>query len=318
MTSLELLCRAALSVAGRGRLVILTYHRVLPVPDPLLPDEPCAQTFAVQMRFLRSNFNVLPLGEALDALYQGRLPARAAAVTFDDGYANSCTVALPVLREHGVAATFFVASGYLDGGRMWNDTVIEAVRAWQSGTMDLSSVGLDVYPLKDMAERRTALAAVLTRLKYLGQHRRDELAGWLAQACGAELPGDLMMSSAQVRQLSEQGMEVGGHTVTHPILAAIDDEQARAEVVENREQLAALTGRPPRLFAYPNGTPGKDFLPHHPALVLDCGYDYALTTAWGAARPGTDRGQIPRIGLWSRSPARMTANLLRAYGNDPR
>lgn len=318
MTSLELLCRAALSVAGRGRLVVLTYHRIPPAPDPLLPDQPSAQSFAVQMRFLRSNFNVLPLGEALDALYQGRLPARAAAITFDDGYANNCTVALPVLREQGMVATFFVASGYLDGGRMWNDTVIEAVRAWQSTIMDLSSVGLDVYPLNDMAERRAALAAVLARLKYLGQARRDELAAWLAEASGATLPNDLMMTSAQVRQLSEQGMEVGGHTVTHPILAAIDDEQVRAEVVQNREHLAALTGRQPRLFAYPNGTPGKDFLPHHPALVLGCGYDYALTTAWGAARPDTDRGQVPRVGLWSRSPARMTANLLRAYGGDPR
>jgi peptidoglycan/xylan/chitin deacetylase (PgdA/CDA1 family) len=72
----------------------------------------------------------------------GALPERAAAITFDDGYADNFTRALPLLREQGLPATFFVATGFLDGGRMWNDTISEAIRRCNEDVVDLSAIGL--------------------------------------------------------------------------------------------------------------------------------------------------------------------------------
>ena len=96
-----------LSPAGdRGRLSILIYHRALAAPDPILHDEIDAATFEQQMALLAADFNVLPLGEACARLVRGGLPARAACVTFDDGYADNEHTALPILKRFGVPATF--------------------------------------------------------------------------------------------------------------------------------------------------------------------------------------------------------------------
>ncbi|TMH02351.1 MAG: hypothetical protein E6H67_15150, partial [Betaproteobacteria bacterium] len=84
---------------SRGRLTILIFHRVHERPDTLFPNEIHADVFRERMRWIRSSFNVLPLDDAVTALAQGNIPARALAITFDDGYADNFTVALPILRE---------------------------------------------------------------------------------------------------------------------------------------------------------------------------------------------------------------------------
>src|SRR5215471_13800654 len=117
-----------LSPAGRtAPLTVLMYHRVLENPDPLTGAVD-ARHFELQMRALREYFRVLPLTEAVDRLRARKLPSRAVSITFDDGYADNAVVALPILQAHSLHATFFVADGFLNGGRMFNDTVIEAVR----------------------------------------------------------------------------------------------------------------------------------------------------------------------------------------------
>jgi hypothetical protein len=117
-----------LGAGADAKLSILIYHRVLPVPDPLFPTETTVESFDAQLGLLKSLFNVLPLPEAVARLKAGTLPARAASITFDDGYADNFTRALPILQKHGLHATFFIATAYLDGGRMFNDTVIESIR----------------------------------------------------------------------------------------------------------------------------------------------------------------------------------------------
>ena len=112
----------------RARLSILIYHRVLAQDDPINNWDATAGVFEAHMRALAANFSPLLLSDAVARLANGSLPARAACVTFDDGYADNVEVALPILMRHGIRAAFFIASGYLTGRRMWNDTVVEAVR----------------------------------------------------------------------------------------------------------------------------------------------------------------------------------------------
>ena len=197
----------ALSPAGsRGRLTILIFHRVHARPDPLFPNEMHAAGFAGRMECVRHWFNVLPLDEAIAALDRGSIPARALAITFDDGYADNATVALPILRRLGLPATFFVATRFLDGGRMWNDTVIEAVRAAAGSELDLSTHGWGKHAIESPQQRKAAIGAILTRLKYLPQEERQSSVDAIAAQTGVAVPGDLMMTGDQVRSLAAAGM----------------------------------------------------------------------------------------------------------------
>ncbi len=317
-----MLLRALLAFASpagaRARLSILIFHRVLPQADPLFPEEVTRVQFDRICGWLRAWCHVLPLGEAVDRLRARTLPARAAVITFDDGYADNHAEALPVLRRHGLTATFFVATGFLDGGRMWNDTLIEAIRRCPSDRLDLRGTPAESagpLVLGDAATRRRAIDAVLAVTKYLEPNERERCVQAIADRCAASLPDDLMMTSPQVRDLVQQGMTVGAHTVHHPILARLDRKAIRREIAESRAALERITGRPIDLFAYPNGKPGVDYNERAVAVVRELGFRAAVSTRWGAGRAGDDLFELPRFSPWDRSRTgfgvRLAENLLR-------
>lgn len=273
------------------RLSILIYHRVLARPDPLLPSLPDVRNFDRQMALLKRCFRVLPLGVAARRLQDGTLPARAACITFDDGYADNAELALPVLQRHGLSATFFIASGYLDGGQMWNDDVIEHVRCSPEGTLE---------------QRRQSIDRLLLRLKYLPFDER------LAEVARLAPPrrDELMMRSHQVRALLAAGMEIGAHTHRHPILAAMPDAEAQADIAKGKAALEEITQTPVTLFAYPNGKPGVDYMQRHVDMVDALGFQAAVSTSAGAAYPGSDALQLPRFTPWERDLPRFLLRLM--------
>ena len=290
-------------------LAILIYHRVLARPDPLFPDQVDAARFTRHLGLLRRCFNVLPLADALRRLDAGTLPARAACITFDDGYADNAQVALPLLQQHGMTACFFVATAYLDGGRMWNDSVTDAVRAAPGPLLDLTRHGLGRHAIGSHGERRSTAGALLRGLKYLPFSQRQAL----AEAIGAAVRGPgPMMSGAQVQLLHRAGMEIGAHTDTHPILSTLAERSARSDIRAGKRRLEQLTGAPVRLFAYPNGEPGLDYGARDTAIVRDLGFEAAVSTHWGVVRASTDRFQLPRFTPWDHS---RLGFLLRMAGN---
>lgn len=292
------------------RLWVLIYHRVLLALDEIIPDVPDAMQFRWQMELLAHYFNPLPLSEAVRRLREGTLPPRAVSITFDDGYADNREVALPILQDIGVPATFFIATGYLDGGCMWNDKIIETLRRMPDGDLDLTDESLGFYSLSSIADRLAVIEQIIGRFKYLPHEEREERAQALVQRCQASLPDNLMMTSQQVVQLHQAGMEIGAHTHTHPILASLDRGSAEREIAESKTRLEGLLGEPVCLFAYPNGKPGKDYLREHVTIVRDLGFEAAVSTAWGVASEGSHPWQLPRFTPWDASPSRFMARLL--------
>jgi peptidoglycan/xylan/chitin deacetylase (PgdA/CDA1 family) len=314
-----------LAPAGASaRLSILIFHRVTPQVDPLFPAEVDAARFDSVCRWVGRWFNVLPLSTAVQLLVEERLPARPLVITFDDGYADNHNIALPILQRHGLTASFFVATGFLNGGRMWNDTLIEAVRLTRADSWDLDAMGLpglSSLPLRTEAEKRDAIKALIGACKYLEAPARARAVTEIARMAGVSLPQDLMMRDEQVRQLHRAGMEVGGHTINHPILSRLPLEEARQEIVGGKQALEAVLQSPIAGFAYPNGRPGRDYLPEHVGLVQAAGFKTAVSTAAGAAGPGSDRLQLPRYTPWGQAPwafaLRMARNLRGPTGPRP-
>jgi peptidoglycan/xylan/chitin deacetylase (PgdA/CDA1 family) len=302
-------------LSTRGRLLILTYHRVCAAPDPVVPGNAHAAGFARQAQVLARAFHVLPLVEASERLRAATLPARAVCITFDDGYADNAEVAAPILARHGLPATFFVATGFLDGGRMWNDTLIETVRAARGPELDLRALGLGRVAIRDESARAAAVPALIAQCKYLEPGERAARVEAIARAAGVTLPRDLMMRSDQLRALRAAGMEIGAHTVHHPILKAITLPQAEQEIVASRDAIAQLTRAPVRAFAYPNGKPGVDYAPEHVEAVRRAGFTVAVSTVWGAATPADDVLQLPRVGFADGARVVFSLKLMRAFGD---
>ncbi len=294
---------------ARGRLSILIHHRVVAEVDPLAPDVPTVAEFEAEIALLKRVFNVMPLSEAIAAMAAGRLPPAALAITFDDGYADNATLALPVLKRLGCPATFFIATGYLDGGRMFNDSIIEAVRR-AGERLELQDLGLGNNSLKSVAERRAAIEGIIGHLKYRPTAEREALAAVIAERANATLPTDLMMTRPQVRELAQAGMELGGHTANHPILARCTRAEAEREIAQGRDELAAIIGGAVRLFAYPNGQPRRDYSADDVRSVRRLGFTAAVSTCWGTSSRGSDRFQLPRFTPWRKRPAQFVAQLL--------
>ena len=295
---------------SRGRLTIVMYHRVLEHPDPLAPYTPTAQVFDCHMETLANGFNVLPLSEAIERLTKRTLPPRAACITFDDGYRDNLTVASPVMQRYGLPATIFVSTGFLDGGRMWNDSVIEAVRRARGVSIDASAVGLGVHAIASDAERAQAIHKFLDQLKYLPFGERLARVNELSGVIDVSLPTDLMLSTEEVIAARRANIEIGAHTVNHPILTQIDDQQARTEIVESKVRLESILKEKISLFAYPNGRPDLDYAARHAKMVSEVGFKMAVSTASGSASSSSDLFQLPRYAPWDKLKSRLQLRLL--------
>ena len=301
-----------LAPAGvESRLTVLIFHRVLAARDPLRPNEPTVAEFGDMLDWVQRWFTVLPLPEAVRRLRSDSLPARSLAITFDDGYADNRYLALPQLQCRGLSATFFIATGFLNGGRMFNDTVIEAVRGCRSEVLDASHLGLGTHRVATDEERREAIATLLSRLKTLDAAARAEMSARLAERSQAQLPDNLMMTSEEVAHVAAAGMEIGGHTDSHPILARMTDAAARVEIERGRDRLREITERRIGLFAYPNGRLGFDYSDATRDLVRALGFDAAFSTMHGAASRRSSLFDLPRFTPWDRTRLRFGLRLAR-------
>src|SRR5690349_21269394 len=308
-----MIVKHALSLASRGRLSILTFHRVFAAPDPLLPGEPSAEQFEALLAHVKRNYSVLPLTDAIRRLYNGTLPARAVAITLDDGYADNLSVAAPILKRLQLPATVFIATGYLDGDCMFNDVVIHAIRAAKQERLELAHLGLGAYSLASIADRRSAINQIIGRIKYLPAAERSRRAQSILDACATTAPVGLMLKRELVRSLIDFGLDVGGHTITHPILTNISPSDAWHEIQAGKEELEQLIRRSVSLFAYPNGCPGSDYTGEHVRMVRDAGFLAGATTARGVASRESDPLQLPRFAPWTRQPLKFDLLMLRNF-----
>lgn len=290
------------------RLVVLIYHRVLRAADPLRTGDPTEEEFDRHMSLLARWFNPLPLREAVSRLRRGRLPARAVCVTFDDGYVDNLTAALPILERHSIPATFFIASGYLDGGAMWNDVLIDAVAAAPE-RLDLSEMGLGVHTLSTSGDRARLVEQMLPKIKYLPVGDREAACRRVSELAGRVPSGQMLTRKELVRLAAGRDVEIGAHSVTHPILKGLDADCLAAEVRESKAQLEAITTRPVVSFAYPNGKPGRDFDGRTTEVVESAGYEVAVSTAYGSAGSDSDPFAIPRVDPWDKQMSRLGARL---------
>ncbi len=310
--------RIIFKILGNSKkLPILIYHQILPEKDIMRSFEPTADEFEGQMAAIKQHMTPISLKEGIKRLQNGSLPKDAIAVTFDDGYENNYTVALPILQKHQIPATFFIASDFIDGGIMWNDMVLETIRLLDPGTYDFDDTNLLSFSITDDKSRFPEAIKMLARLKHLPFQERKQAVERLSQELSyrnKSLPGNIMMTSSQLRALSDtDGMEIGGHTLSHPILTRVSIEEAERQISHNKSVLEEITGKTLESFAYPNGKPNMDYNIAIRDLVYRAGYEIAVTTSHGVTQAGINPLECPRYTPWRRQPFGFIIQLIQNY-----
>lgn len=271
-------------------LTIISYHRVgETIGDPFDHGviDATVEEFDRQMAHLAKHFTVIGIDELCRALAGGPLPPNAALVTFDDGYRACLDLALPVLKRHGLRASFFIPTTFVEERRLfWWDRLSRAVQLADVPRLQLT------YPEKielPLGEHRQAtlrkVLRVVKRRPALDVQRyveNVEAAAELTLTRDDEriLADMLIMTWDHVRQLSASGMDIGSHTRTHRVLQTLPPEDLDAELRGSRLELERQLGRPVRAIAYPVGYSILE-RPDLVAAVERAGYQVAFSNATG-------------------------------------
>lgn len=297
------------------RPIVLMYHRIAPVEyDPWdLAVSPAR--FDEQLAELRREREVLPLPEFGLLLARGRLPARAAAITFDDGYACNALVAAPILRAHRLPATFFLTTGAIGTDReFWWDELARLVVETQAPVraslvirgrpfgVDLAATPVPDAALKGWTglspseePRIRAYQQLWTALRPLPHAERRALLDSIWAAYGRSpraRASHRAMTRDEAHGLSACGLfHIAPHTISHPALGGLSEAEQRREIVESRAACLALGRNMAALFAYPYG----DLTPLTARIVRDTGFAAACTTRPGSVERRCDPFEIPRI-----------------------
>ncbi len=286
--------------ASLQRVRVLAYHRVLPrsaavaFPYDIELVSAWEEEFEWQVQFLARHFRILTCTELASMVDAGRpVPRDAVMITFDDGYRDNHDVVLPILRRYDASAVIFVATGYMDATQTyWYDRLVRQMLTAPPGELPVPAGSPRLTLAGDEAQRRSVAYHALKHLKTLpdGQ-RRATLERW-REAMGMPeheaFDGDHgPMSWAQVRRLSDAGIEIGSHTVSHPVLAKVDDDAAlERELLESKSAIEAHTGRPVLSMAYPVGGAGA-YSDRVVDAVRRAGYRFAFTYQSGVIDPGS-------------------------------
>jgi peptidoglycan/xylan/chitin deacetylase (PgdA/CDA1 family) len=302
--------------------VILLYHRVIETDcDPWgLAVTP--KHFAEHLDVLQKYGRPEPLGRLSQAVGAGKRSPRTVSVTFDDGYADNLYNAKSLLERYDVAATVFVASGYVGNERefWWDElerlllqpgTVPQTVFLRVIGGVFERYLGESAHYSTDEYRRhrgwRCGSSAPTLRhslyyslwklLGSLGEvERRDVLDQLIAWAGGDAMSRmtHRTLSAAELATLQSGGLiEIGSHTVTHPFLSRLSEARQRDEIRRSKADLEAMLDSPVARFAYPHG----DYTMASVAIVQEAGFDCACSTTMESVRPGTDNLQLPRIAV---------------------
>jgi peptidoglycan/xylan/chitin deacetylase (PgdA/CDA1 family) len=274
-------------------LTVLAYHRVIdpfsPGFDTFRPNVSATPAgFARQIAFVKQRFNVISIDMLIDWLQNDApLPPRPLLITFDDGYADNYHHAYPVLAENDLPAIVFLATGCIQNKQpfFW-DLVAYCCHHTRRKEATLPLVGRRT--LASERDRNGASILLVNRLKALPEDEKQGILVEVPAALDVEIDpeafSDIHMTWDQVAELSQNGVTLGGHTQTHPILTRVPDARARVEIVNCRGEIEAHIGRPVTAFAYPNGL-HTDFDGRHRDMLKEAGYSAAFSLEPGPSAP---------------------------------
>ena len=278
---------------------VLTYHRIgcesdAPHLNPVtLSASP--EAFEQHLQLLVDRFHVVSIEEVLAAFHgQFELPPQSVLITFDDAYTDFATVAWPILRHFDMPALLFVPTAFPVNSQLafWWDDLYRCVYCREDAVSIETAVGQ--FPITTARQKATALTAISDHFESLPVGESESFVKGLVDKNDIRAANESVMGWDQIRALVDQGLGVGVHTRTHPILPNMSASDARSEIVHARDDLRREVSNVANVFAYPGGA----FRNEAVEILRDADFELAFTTCRGANVIGAcDRFRLRRINI---------------------
>ncbi len=295
----------------RKALLVLNYHRVGNASDTPFDRETfsaSSEAFDEQVTYLKRHFHICTIDEAL-AMVKGEIPfSTSVLLTFDDGYVDHYTVVFPILRSHGVPATFFIPTAFIGTARIpWWDNIAYVIAHSRNNIIQLT------YPKRlqfDLAhegiDKSISQALWLYKSPEMTDHER--FLRNLQAACEAtpDISAErLFVSWRELQHMQQGGMAFGSHSHSHDILAKLSFDQQATELRRSRLLLEKELHTPAHVLAYPVGLLSS-FNQHTWSALRDTGYEAAFSFYGGFNRAGTTQAfDIRRVSVNNPTSARF-------------
>jgi peptidoglycan/xylan/chitin deacetylase (PgdA/CDA1 family) len=305
----ETLCRSGAMrlvelLPGRPQLLVVNYHRIGRQEDTRLDRQVFStdeEGLEQQIRILRRKADILHPEEAFGLIERG-LPLKRPAVllTFDDGYLDNYTRAVPVLEACRAPAVFFLVTSYLENPHQvpWWDRIAFLARCCIGRTIEMRVPRTFVRVMTE-EDADEVIAELLGIFRGEVQDEAAFMAELEANAGGADVAGEgrLFMTWAEAREAQDHGITIGLHTHSHHILSRLDEAGQRRELADSRALMTERLGLDCRVLAYPVGTPTA-FGPATKRIAREEGYRCAFAFAGGTNSPGAvDPFEVRRVSL---------------------
>lgn len=297
------------------KFVILCYHGIGESGNPL-GVAPTRELFEAQMHFLRENYRVVSLDEVCRELSSGENSEPGVAITFDDGYRSTCTVAYPILQKYDLPATIYLTIESVETGQVaWYDRVFLAMAVAPSGELQLDLQGPWRFQLNSAEDRLRAALEVVALLRTLPNAQRRRCCSLLENRIG--LPQNALSSRVltweEIRAMHQAGIAFGSHTLTHPVVSQLASQELELELGASKCLLEKKLGIPVLDFAFPFGK-ASDCSPAALEMLSRCGYRSAVTTVPGVNTPQANLFELRRMQVGvDGSLARFAFDLARAF-----
>ncbi|MGC2245222.1 MAG: polysaccharide deacetylase family protein [Terriglobales bacterium] len=289
----------------RDSVLVAIYHDILPAGfpegNPLFGMTVSVEEFAWQIAYFKKHYHPITFHQFCDWYFRGAaLPRCPVLITFDDGHANNLRFALPVLQKENVTAVCFVLTGELGACRQtWVEDAYYRLMFSQSQSWRLRNG--ECWRLETKRAAGGRVRQIFRPLPYPGGNRPNN--------AGEFRNRFEFLGEEDICRLSESGIEIGSHTITHPILGALEKENARREIADSKLELERVLARSIEAFAYPFGAPTLDFKPRDEDLVRESGYAVAFAAHGGFVTRASNRFVLPRVGIGRMTRAQFAATV---------
>jgi len=273
--------------------IILLYHRIVDDNSKYLNKGAAVhhhiKDFKREITYFKKHFQILSMDQVVNHIKVGKGFKRPSiAITFDDGYLDNYTLAYPVLKKHGVPATIYLTTGLVgtpDG--IWTEQIGVAFLETKKACFNFSVLlGDETIPIETKEEKERANSEVSEALKLRPDDERRELMQKLfeelevSEKSGKHFGERMMLNWEEVQEMRKDGMTIGSHSHTHPILSQMPSEKAKDEILNSKKVVEKNVDIEVKHFSFPNGRE-EDFSDELRDYCREIGFESICSVVYG-------------------------------------